>query len=127
MTFTCERESTSAVSVRLDKQEMEATGPKWATRIIIAMASIMETNSRSTFRVEDNELVCEANIEASFHVPRWVPIPLKNIQEGGLTAVEKQVNGDVAKMVVNLLKSDPGEGPGGHLAREKAFEVGGEV
>ena len=117
MTFTCARDGADAVSVILDEQKMEATGPGWATRIILAVADIMDTTSTSTFRVEDNKLTCEANVEASFDVPRWVPIPLKNIQEGGLAAVTKQVEGDVEKMVVNLLKNDPKE----------EYEVGGGI
>ena len=117
MTFTCARDGADAVSVVLDEQKMEATGPGWATRIILAVANIMDTTSTSTFRVEDNKLTCEANVEASFDVPRWVPIPLKNIQEGGLAAVTKQVEGDVEKMVVNLLKNDPKE----------EYEVGGGI
>ena len=43
---------------------------------------------------------------ASFDVPRWVPVPLKSIQNGGQTAIQKQVEGDVGTMVSNLLKND---------------------
>ena len=44
---------------------------------------------------------------ASFDVPRWVPVPLKSIQNGGQNAIQKQVEGDVGTMVSNLLKNDP--------------------
>ena len=116
MTFTCERDG-GAVTVRLDDQRMEATGPSWATRIVVAVAEIMDTTSSSRFSVADGELTCDATVEASFNVPRWVPIPLKSIQEGGLKAVTKQVEGDVATMVVNLLKNDP----------KDEFEVGSGI
>ena len=95
----------------------EATGPSWATRIVVAVAEIMDTTSSSRFSVADGELTCDATVEASFNVPRWVPIPLKSIQEGGLKAVTKQVEGDVATMVVNLLKNDP----------KDEFEVGSGI
>ena len=74
-----------------------------------AMASIMDTTSTSVFTVENNELVCEASVTASFDVPRWVPVPLKRIQDGGQNAIQKQVEGDVGTMVSNLLKNDPAE------------------
>mmetsp|Transcript_2026 Transcript_2026/g.6036 ORF Transcript_2026/g.6036 Transcript_2026/m.6036 type:complete len:205 (+) Transcript_2026:204-818(+) len=109
MAFSLDRRGPDAVAITLDEQRMEATGPKWATRIVVAMASIMDTSSTSVFSVADGAVTCEAAVEATFDVPRWVPVPLKSIQEGGQKAIQKQVEGDVAKMVENLLKSDPGE------------------
>ena len=45
---------------------------------------------------------------ASFDVPRWVPVPLKSIQNGGQNAIQKQVEGARGTaMVSNLLKNDP--------------------
>ena len=111
MTFTCARESAAAVRITLDRQEMRATGPGWATRVVVAMASIMDTTSTSVFRItEDGALACEADVVASFSVPRWVPVPLDAIQNGGQGAIAKQVETDVATMVANLLASAPGPG-----------------
>ena len=105
MTFTCARVDAQSVRITLDAQEMRATGPAWATKIIVRMASIMDTASTSTFRVADGVLNCEADVEASFTVPRWVPVPLAAIQDGGANAIQKQVDADAAAMVANLLKS----------------------
>ena len=107
MEFSLTRSSPRSISISLDKQRMETTGPRWACRIVEAMAGIMETTSTSVFTVEDDELVCEASVTASFDVPRWVPVPLKRIQDGGQNAIQKQVEGDVGTMVSNLLKNDP--------------------
>ena len=73
---------------------------------------------RRTSQVQDGELSCEACVEASFDVPRWVPVPLKAIQDGGQKAIAKQVEQDVGSMVENLLKNDPGDvfdGDGGGI------------
>jgi hypothetical protein len=107
MEFSLTRQNPRSISISLDKQRMETTGPRWACRIVEAMAGIMDTTSTSVFTVENNELVCEASVTASFDVPRWVPVPLKSIQNGGQNAIQKQVKGDVGTMVSNLLKNDP--------------------
>ena len=107
MEFSLTRQNPRSISISLDKQRMETTGPRWACRIVEAMAGIMDTTSTSVFTVENNELVCEASVTASFDVPRWVPVPLKSIQNGGQNAIQKQVEGDVGTMVSNLLKNDP--------------------
>ena len=107
MEFSLTRQNPRSISISLDKQRMETTGPRWACRIVEAMAGIMDTTSTSVFTVDKGELVCEASVTASFDVPRWVPVPLKSIQNGGQNAIQKQVEGDVGTMVSNLLKNDP--------------------
>ena len=111
MEFSLTRSSPRSISISLDKQRMETTGPRWSCRIVEAMAGIMDTTSTSVFTVEDGDLVCEAAVTASFDVPRWVPVPLKRIQDGGQNAIQKQVEGDVGTMVANLLKNDPSAPP----------------
>ena len=103
MVFQCARDDDGALKIRLLEQRMEATGPAWATRIVVAAASVMETTSTSTFRLSDGSLTCESVVEASFQVPKWVPIPVGVIQEKGEASVVKQVEDDIAKMLINLV------------------------
>lgn len=111
MEFSLTRSAPRSIKINLDKQRMETSGPKWACNIVEKMAGGMKTTSTSVFTVVDGELKCEASVTASFDVPRWVPVPLKTIQNGGQKAIATQVEGDTVGMVANLLKNDPAAPP----------------
>ena len=112
MSFVAER-NDKQVAVTVEDQRMEASGPAWATRIVLAAANVMDTKSTSRFFVDDNDfLTCSSVVETSFDLPKWIPIPVHVIQDSGITGIQKQVSSDLQLSLQNLLE----KGPSGALA-----------
>lgn len=103
--FECLSDEDKSVSVRLKEQRMEVLGPKWATRIVLAASELADTSSCTTFCLRDDQLECEGNIETTFALPRWVPVPLKLVQKRGQDAMQKQCENDVSNMLKNALSN----------------------
>ncbi|GMI11327.1 hypothetical protein TrLO_g7762 [Triparma laevis f. longispina] len=89
-------------SVKLIDQQMEATGPSFATRIILAASRGVQTESTTTFELSDTTLTASAFVNITMKIPRWVPIPTKTIQSGGQTSMEKQVTSDLQSTISAL-------------------------
>lgn len=106
ITFSCVRaDSGGGVVVELLETNMECEGPAWATKVVMAASSIMRTDSVSTFRLDDDSIICDAVISTSFDLPKWVPVPLNYIQNAGQASIQQQIEGDVAATLRNLCSS----------------------
>jgi len=100
-----EEAEARSVSVTLVDQVMEAEGPSWAVRVVLAAAEALSTESTTVFKLEDGVLVGEAFVDVSMNLPRWVPVPRKTIQKGGQKSMEEQIQGDLRLTLETLSKS----------------------
>mmetsp|Transcript_22973 Transcript_22973/g.72036 ORF Transcript_22973/g.72036 Transcript_22973/m.72036 type:complete len:199 (-) Transcript_22973:128-724(-) len=103
MIFACSRNAEGAIVIQLLDQKMDASGPSWATNIVLATSHIMNTTSTCKYWIDDgDELVGEASVATQFDIPRWVPIPVTVIQNSGQGAIQKQVDDDVLAVLAKL-------------------------
>ena len=76
---------------------METTGPRWACRIVEAMAGIMDTTSTSVFTVEERAGLRGVGDGLLRRAALGARAP-ETIQNGGQSAIQKQVEGGVGTM-----------------------------
>lgn len=95
-----------ALVMDLLEQKMEAEGPKWACRLVLACSGNMQTKSQTRIRCMETERGTELEANSltvvTMKLPRWIPIPRKRIEEGGQTSIQKQITGDLEGMLEAL-------------------------
>jgi hypothetical protein len=75
----------------------ESTGPRIFTRMIDAI--LPKVSSRTSVRLDGDQLTSDAHLELELPLPGWLPLPRSSIEKLGPPILEKQLGGDLVALL----------------------------
>lgn len=71
----------------------ESSGPKLFTKFIDAI--LPKVSSRTSVRLDGDQLTSDAHLELELPLPGWLPLPRAQIEKAGPPILEKQLGSDL--------------------------------
>lgn len=81
---------------------VESTGPAPIRKMIEAI--IPAVQSRNTIVVAGDTLTTDATLELKLPLPRWIPLPRKQIEQAGPPILERQMENDLGDLLERIVE-----------------------
>lgn len=85
------------MSLEVLEVAQESTGPAIFRRLINSM--LPKVSSRTSMRQSGNELTSDAHLELELPIPRWLPVPRRQLELAGPPILERQLGDDISTLL----------------------------